>query len=61
MPMRSFTLPSGLKNSHLEQDGGVHAGGDAVELHERSAPDGFDDVVIDAAQDSTWLVTLSAG
>ncbi len=56
--MRSLTLPSGLKNSHLSaMVGGIdaRAGRDAVEFDQRGAADGFDDVVVDAAHGGGWL------
>ena len=42
----------------LEQDGGVHSGGDFVQAHERRAAHGFDDVVVDAAHKISFVLEL---
>ena len=59
MPMRSFTLPSGLKNSHLSRMVRLQAGGDFVEPDQGSVADGFDDVVIDARHKINQVKTLA--
>ena len=51
MPMRSLTLPSGLKNSHLSAIVALRPCGDLVESDQRRATDCFDDVVVNPAHD----------